>query len=108
MKKRLSAEETVSLLKGLVDQKRFVDIGIGVEKRLGINRVKLNAAVAELKEKGYKIYRVRLERVGAPEQFLPARVLGASDSTLSELIMVRTIDQKTGQQIMDGTNKEEK
>jgi len=100
MKQRISVKETVNLLKELVDQKRFIDIGVGIEKSLGISKAKLNAAIAELKKQGYKIHRIRLERLGAPEHFLTIRVLGSWDSACSELVkdvskMVRAIDQKT-------------
>ena len=48
---------TARMLKESVDQKRFIDIGAGVENYLGVSRTKLNTAIAELQEEGYQVHR---------------------------------------------------
>jgi len=77
---------TANMLKESVDQKRFIDIGVGVENHIGVSRTKLNTAVAELQEQGYKIHRVNVEQVGIPDQFTIVKVLGAPDTTWTEVV----------------------
>ena len=68
------------------DQKRFIDIGAGVENHIGVSRTKLNTAVAELQEQGYKVHRVNVEQIGIPGQFTIVKVLGAPDTTWQEVV----------------------
>jgi hypothetical protein len=77
---------TAGILKENVDQKRFIDVGAGVETYLGVTRTKLNNAVAELQEQGYKVHRVNVEQVGLPGQFTIMKVLGAPDTSWSEVV----------------------
>ena len=55
-------------LKKRVDEKKYVDVGAGVENRLGISDVQLRAAVARLKDEGYHIEKVYVEQVGTGKQ----------------------------------------
>jgi len=77
---------TANMLKESVDQKRFIDIGAGVENHIGVSRTKLNTAVAELQEQGYKVHRVNVEQIGIPGQFTIVKVLGAPDTTWQEVV----------------------
>ena len=77
---------TANMLKESVDQKRFIDIGAGIENHVGVSRTKLNTAVAELQEQGYKVHRVNVEQIGIPGQFTIVKVLGAPDTTWSEVV----------------------
>ena len=77
---------TANMLKESVDQKRFIDIGAGVENHIGVSRTKLNTAVAELQEQGYKVHRVNVEQIGIPGQFTIVKVLGSPDSTWQEVV----------------------
>ena len=80
------AKATAQMLKESVDTKRYVDIGAGVENHVGVSRSKLNTAVEELQEQGYKIHRVNVPQVGMPGQFTIVKVLGAPDTTWSEVV----------------------
>ena len=77
---------TANMLKESVDQKRYIDIGAGVENHVGVSRTKLNTAVAALQEQGYKVHRVNVEQVGVPGQFTIVKVLGAPDTSWSEVV----------------------
>lgn len=77
---------TANMLKESVDKKRFIDIGAGVENHVGVSRTKLNTAVAELQEQGYKVHRVNVEQIGIPGQFTIVKVLGAPDTTWQEVV----------------------
>lgn len=57
-----------SMLKSNVDDKKYVDIGAGVENRLGITDTKLRTAVAILKEKGYVVHPVQTPQVSGPNK----------------------------------------
>jgi biotin operon repressor len=47
---------TADMLKDIVDKKKYVDVGEGIENHLAISRTKLNNAIAMLEEEGYKIH----------------------------------------------------
>lgn len=58
------AAVTSVILKEAVDKNKFIDVGTGVEQRLGITRTKLNTAVAMLEEEGYTVHQVNVQQVG--------------------------------------------
>jgi DNA-binding CsgD family transcriptional regulator len=59
-----STAATSMVLKDAVDNKRFIDIGIGIEEHLGITRTKLNTAVAMLREEGYVVHPLQVRQIG--------------------------------------------
>jgi DNA-binding CsgD family transcriptional regulator len=77
---------TANMLKESVDQKRFIDVGAGVENHIGVSRTKLNTAVALLQEQGYKLHKVNVNQIGMPGQFTIMKVLGAPDTTWKEVV----------------------
>lgn len=77
---------TANMLKESVDKNRFIDVGAGVENHIGVSRTKLNTAVAELQEQGYKIHRVNVKQLGLPDQFTTIKVLGAPDTEWKDLV----------------------
>jgi len=76
---------TANILKEQVDQKRFIDVGAGIENHVGVSRTKINTALAELEEEGYKIHRVNVNQLGKPDQFTIVKVLGAPDTEWKEI-----------------------
>lgn len=54
------AEKTANKLRDIVDDKKVVDIGVGVERKLNISREKLDEAVAILKLEGYEVHGSRV------------------------------------------------
>lgn len=77
---------TANMLKDQVKEKRYIDIGRGVETQLGITRSRLTTAVALLEELGYKLHTVNVPLPGAPNRFTIYKVLGAPDTTWKELV----------------------
>ena len=57
-------QNTADLLKKNVDEKKYIDVGEGVENRLHITSNQLNSAIEKLKEQGYHIEKVYVEQVG--------------------------------------------
>ena len=76
---------TSKMLQDNVDNFKFIDIGVGIENHIGVSRTKLNTAIAELQERGYKVYNIKVPQVGIPGQYTTIKVLGSPDSTFNEV-----------------------
>lgn len=50
------AQKTAEFLKKQIDEKGMIDVGVGVERELGISKEKLNQALVILEAKGYPVY----------------------------------------------------
>lgn len=57
-------QKTANVLKAHVDEKKYVDVGSGVENYLGVSKEKLATALAMLKEQGYTVHTVKSKQVG--------------------------------------------
>lgn len=85
---------TADMLKRQVDEKKYIDIGRGVETGLpigldtaapiGISKEKLNTAVAMLQEEGYKVHYVKVQQIGTG-QYTTRKVLSKPDVPYSEV-----------------------
>lgn len=75
---------TSIMLKGQVADKKYIDIGTGVENQLGISQTKLSTAVAVLQEEGYKIHYLKVTQLGTGKQ-TTVKVLTAPDVPYSEV-----------------------
>ncbi len=65
-----------------VKDKRYIDIGTGVEQYLGISPDRLRVAVQMLKEKGYTVERVQVDQLGtAPGNKTTIKVLAPPGET---------------------------
>lgn len=78
-------QTTVDMLKDNVEQKKYVDVGGGVEAHLNISKDKLKTALAVLKEDGYKIHYFKTPQVGNPGKFTSLKILTKDDVTGSEM-----------------------
>ena len=78
-------QATSNMLKESVSKFGYIDVGTGVENHVGVSRTKLNTAIEELREQGYKIHYVKVEQLGIPGQFTSVKVLAGPDSTYSEV-----------------------
>ena len=57
------AKETAEILKKELNEKGMLDVGVGVERELGISQTKLNEALYMLELEGYNIYGVGIPQV---------------------------------------------
>lgn len=57
------SEKTAKELKKAVDKYHMIDIGVGVERELGVSEEKLNQAIEILKKDGYVVYGGRMPQV---------------------------------------------
>lgn len=70
------ARATADFLKKQVDEKGMIDVGVGVERELGLNsREKLNQALYILEMEGYKVYGGGVPQVTNPGQQTNLKVL---------------------------------
>ena len=74
---------TANMLKNQVDEKKFVDVGSGVETHIGISATKLGAALAILKEQGYEVHSVKGPQV-ATGQYTNYKILATPGTTQKE------------------------
>lgn len=77
-------QNTADLLKKNVDEKKYIDVGAGVENQLGISSEKLSAACKKLAEQGYHIENVYVEQVGTGKQTTIKALVGP-DCTWAEV-----------------------
>lgn len=65
--KKVQLDNVTDALKAGVDKTGYLDVGVGVERQLGISRTKFNAAVNKLvAEEGYHIHDVHVKRLSDP------------------------------------------
>lgn len=86
---------TADMLKREVEAKNYIDIGRGVETGLpigqdtgaliGISKEKLKAAVALLREEGYKVHYLRVPQIMGRGQYTSRMVLSKPDVPYSEV-----------------------
>ena len=79
------SEKTKDFLKEQVDQKKLVEVGKGVELELHISREKLDSAIRQLTDEGYKIYPVRVEQLTNPGKWTTLTVLATPDSEYKDV-----------------------
>jgi len=58
-------DNTADILKDFVENKKYIDVGVGVERHLGVSRTKLKTAIEKLKATdGYKTQYINVEQLG--------------------------------------------
>jgi len=82
--KAASTAATAMVLKDAVDNKKYIDIGVGVETQLGVSRTKLMTAAAMLKEEGYVEHLLKVRQVGTGK-LTTIKVLCPPGTTFGEL-----------------------
>ena len=80
-----SLTNTANMLKDKVAEKKFVDVGEGVEVQLNLSRERLNAAITKLKQEwGYVTHPIKIPMATAPHD-LTIKVLAAPGTTWGEV-----------------------
>lgn len=77
---------TADVLRDIVDKKKYVDVGSGVELDLGVNSSRLQSAVDLLVDQGYHQESLKIKNMGAPGKMIEMKVLTAPDVTYSDLL----------------------
>lgn len=92
---------TTAMLKEQVAQKRYIDIGAGVELHRGISATKLATAVSALEAEGYKRYYLKVPQLGTGKE-TTHKILAAPDVTYAELSKNRGKIQQIASYTEDG------
>ena len=79
-------EATVAMLKKEVDEKKYLDVGVGIETQLGVSKTKLDTALYKLCDEGYKIQYIREPQVGTGK-LTSLKVLTKEDVGYRELVL---------------------
>lgn len=77
-------ENTTKMLKDVVDQKQFVDVGKSAELLASVTRTRLNTAIAALQDQGYELKYINAKQVHLPGQKTSIKVLCPPGTTYSE------------------------
>lgn len=75
---------TADMLKNSVEEKGYIDVGVGIENHLGISRTKLKTAIAQLEDEGYTVHYVPVEQLGTGKK-TTIMVLAKPGTTYSEV-----------------------
>lgn len=79
------ASSTANMLKNSVDEKGFIDVGVGVERHIGISRTKLKTSIAMLEEEGYTLHYIPVEQLGTGKK-TTVMVLAKPETTFAEVM----------------------
>lgn len=77
-------QTTANMLKDNVEDKKYIDVGAGVEHQVGVSRTKLNTAIKHLEANGYKLQYVKVRQLGTGKE-TSIKVLTKADVPYSEL-----------------------
>ena len=83
-RKQKILDESTKVLRDAVKEKSYVQVGSGVEARLGITPTKMKAALALLKEEGYEVINVQVDQLGTGNK-TTIKVLCPPGTTYREL-----------------------
>ena len=99
--KAAELESIATMLKREVDKKEIVDVGIGVERGIGVSKEKLATAVAMLQEQGYLIHEVPVPQLGTGKN-TKTKVLVSPGITQKDAFIRRTEIQPLQERSDDG------
>lgn len=63
-----SAVKNANVLAKQLEKAGYLDVGIGVERHIGISKDKLTTALEVLKDRGYEVYNIKTEQLGTGKQ----------------------------------------
>ena len=75
---------SMKALEDAVAEKKYVDIGEGVERHMGITNTRLKTAVAQLRQQGYKVHYIKVRQLGTGME-TSLKVLTKDDVPWSEV-----------------------
>jgi len=86
------AKKTAEFLKKQIDEKGMIDVGIGVERELGISKEKLNQALYMLEMEGYPVYGGRVDQVTNPGRKTTLKVICPPNTEHKEIYNFENIN----------------
>jgi predicted transcriptional regulator len=82
--KATKIDTTASVLRDNVKEKKYIDVGRGVEAHMGVTRTNLNTSISKLKDEGYKVHYIKIEQLGTGKE-TTLKVLTGPDVNTSEV-----------------------
>lgn len=79
-------DSATSLLKDQVAEKQYLDVGVGVERHVGMSRTQFDTALAMLKDEGYELINVQVDQVGGAGQKTLIKVLAKEGTTYKDIV----------------------
>lgn len=83
------AKATAEMLKNELEEKGYLDVGVGVERELGVSRQTLSEALFILEIEGYNVYGIGVPNVTNPGRQTNTVVLAKKDATYSDAYAAR-------------------
>jgi hypothetical protein len=84
------ADVTSKMLKDSVAKKGFIDVGLGVERHIGVSRTKLKTSLAMLQEEGYEVHNILVDQLGTSKK---TRIMVLAPPGTSYVDIVKNKDQ---------------
>ena len=79
------SQQTAENLKKIVEEKGILDVGIGVEREIGISRNKLDTAIELLRMEGYEVYSVRVPQATNKGKYTTVKTLAKPGTEYKEI-----------------------
>ena len=96
------AANTADVLEKAVNERGYIDVGLGSEGYLGVSKYTLDNSLALLKEKGYNVYTIKIDQLGTNKQ-TTMQVLAPPDATWADVMKNKSnIKMVTDQYSEDG------
>jgi len=92
---------TAEMLRHQVAEKKFIDVGAGVELHLNVSREKLKAARKLLQDEGYQLFYHKVEQLGTGKS-TTLKVLAAPGTTYKDLLQNQSLIQPPVLKTSDG------
>lgn len=94
------AKQTADFIKKQIDEKGMIDVGVGVERELGISKEKLNEALYILEREGYPVYKGGIPQATNPGKQINQRVIcppGTEHKEIYDYDKVHTMSEYASQ-----------
>ncbi len=79
------AKVAADILKSEVDKRGMIDVGVGVEREMGISAERLKEALARLEHEGYETRSIRVAQVTNPGKWTTTKILAPPGTEYKEL-----------------------
>ena len=79
------AMKTADNLRKIVDEKGTLDVGVGIERQIGITRTKLDESIEILRQEGYEVYNARVPQATNKGKFTTLKVLAKPGTEYKEV-----------------------
>ena len=96
------AENTANMLRKQVDEKGIVEIGLGVEREIGVKKQKFDEAVYMLEMEGYEKYKGRVQQATNANQFTTMTCLCKPGTEHKEIFDLDNVKSLTDYESQDG------